>query len=354
MAKTSMAVVMLSVLLTAPRAWAETPQPDVKETVARGLAWLAKEQNRDGSWGDPGRDYKASITALAGTALLMEGSTPCQGKYQRQVRRTVDWFLNNAQYNGLLMNPDTPGDSNKYMFSHGYGLLFLASVCGEGDRDQEKQLNEVMRKAIAFAVRAQTPRGGWGYVSGNPDPEANITVAVLQGLCAARRAGFAVPEEVFERAGKYHLNATTSEGGISYFGHSEATDGRPVATAGAVACAWLGAHDKPTTVNKWLLFAQRNPQDLNSYSVGYFQYHYYLARVVYSLGERGYRKRIPGKTEEDNLKWSVYRATVFAKLKNAQAPEGGWPGGHLGTVLQTAWALTILQVDNNNLPAFAR
>ncbi len=75
------------------------PPPDpiptpVKKSVNRGVAWLLRAQNRDGSWGnDRGHPGDVSNTAMAIIALMNTGSTISRGKYHGQIRRAVDWSL---------------------------------------------------------------------------------------------------------------------------------------------------------------------------------------------------------------------------------------------------------------------
>ncbi|MBM3981276.1 MAG: hypothetical protein FJ304_13500 [Planctomycetes bacterium] len=55
------------------------PPPDATASVRAGLTWLAGQQKADGSWAGAGGVEPTTITAYAGLALLMEGSTPARG-----------------------------------------------------------------------------------------------------------------------------------------------------------------------------------------------------------------------------------------------------------------------------------
>jgi len=63
--------------------------PKIRSAVERGLDWVAKTQNRVGRWDAQGQ-YRVPMTALAGIALLAEGSTTTQGRYAEQLRRATD------------------------------------------------------------------------------------------------------------------------------------------------------------------------------------------------------------------------------------------------------------------------
>ena len=98
------------------------------KVVSRGLDWLAKKQSRRGSWSANEGRYPTAMTALAGTAMLMEGSTTTQGRYAEPVRQAVDYLVSRSRTNGLIGDPK--GD-DRYTYGHGFSMLFLSQVLGE-------------------------------------------------------------------------------------------------------------------------------------------------------------------------------------------------------------------------------
>src|SRR5436309_8396960 len=104
---------------------------DVDAVVEKGLEWLKRTQAPDGHWEAQGGQYPTTMTALAGMAMLMEGSTMRDGKYADKIRKAVDWFMDRSQRNGLLGNPNNPTESSRYIYGHGYGMLFLSQIYGE-------------------------------------------------------------------------------------------------------------------------------------------------------------------------------------------------------------------------------
>src|SRR5262249_9975180 len=79
------------------RAGAEDLPPEYRAAVVKGLEWVAKTQNGDGSWTANGGQYPTTMTALGGMVLLLEGSTVRDGKYARQIRKAVDWLMERCQ-----------------------------------------------------------------------------------------------------------------------------------------------------------------------------------------------------------------------------------------------------------------
>src|SRR5262245_41590754 len=110
---------------------AEVLPEKYRTVVQKGLDYVAKQQQRDGHWAGNGGSYPTTITALCGMALLMEGSNIREGKYAENIRKAVDWFMDRSQRNGLLGNPNNPTESMRYMYGHGYGLLFLSQIYGD-------------------------------------------------------------------------------------------------------------------------------------------------------------------------------------------------------------------------------
>ena len=71
--------------------------PAVRNAVRKGLRWLAKRQNTDGSF-DHG---SVAITALSGLAFVAGGNLPHQGRYGITSIRRWYIFLNIASSPGL-------------------------------------------------------------------------------------------------------------------------------------------------------------------------------------------------------------------------------------------------------------
>src|SRR5207249_6543459 len=73
---------------------------EYRETIRRGLEYLAKQQHKDGHWETFGGQYPISMTGLSGMALLMEGSTMREGKYKDNIKRATDYLMSKVQIGG--------------------------------------------------------------------------------------------------------------------------------------------------------------------------------------------------------------------------------------------------------------
>lgn len=333
----------------------------VEKATEAGLKWIVDTQHRDGHWEANGGQYPASMTALCGMALLMEGSTIKDGRYTDNVRRAVDWLMDRSQPNGLIGNPANAAEQQRYMYGHGFGMLFLASVYGEEeDGDRRKKLERILTRGVEFTGKAQTNRGGWGYVSaadGSDFDEGSVTITQLQAIRAARNAGIAVPNSIIDKAVKYLKDSTTPRGGVIYsLAHGGAAMGgeRAPLTAAAVACSFSAGEYNSDLAKKWLEYCAANIP-LGRGRVGHDEYlHYYYAQAIYILGDDGWMKLFPKSTKESALTWSKYRQTMFEHMISTQGRDGSWSGGYIGPQLTTAVYLTILQLDKGLLPIYQR
>jgi hypothetical protein len=339
---------LLSALGAAPVSAQAMPAAQ-RQAVAKGLQWLASQQQKDGHW-QVGRDqgvgaavstYPVPMTALAGMAFLMEGSTRSSGKYQENLRRAVAWLIDRCGRDGLI---GSPGEGARNLFGHGYALLFLAcvyerektlpppaDVLEEASRKGLlRQLEPVLKRAVAYIAAARTTRGAWGYMSPMPGTdfdEAAPTAVQVQALLAARHAGIPIPEDVLAGGLRYLKAAVLTV---------RAPDGKfgrelPPVLFAAVALALQAGQGEAPHVKDWVrgmpgVVAQRG---VECYC------HYYEAQARYLLGDKGL-------------------AGLLKRLLDSQAPDGSWAGSFVGPLYDTATHLTALQLENRNVSFYRK
>lgn len=321
------------------RALAEPVDPKVQRSVARGLDWMASTQSRLGHWTANNGQYPTAMTALAGTAMLAEGSTATQGKYAENIRRAIDYLVSRSRPNGLIGDPVR---DNRYTYGHGFSLLFLSQVLGEEeDEDRRATLIDVCTRGVQFSGEAQTQAGGWGYVSGKDGgerDEGSTTITQVQALRGCRNAGIPVPKEVIDRAIGYIQRCTLPDGGVQY--SSQGGGARPAITAAAICCLFNAGEYDNDFVPKLLDYCRKNLANINNQGFGHWHYaHYYYSQVMYREGGR---------------EWAEYRDKISTKIAGEQSPDGSWTQGYVGPIYTTATNLTILQLDLGYLPIYQR
>jgi hypothetical protein len=349
----------------------EELEPKYKDAVKKGLEYLKKQQFKDGHWGANGDNYPVSMTGLSGLAMLMEGSTVREGQYSLQIRKAADWLMERSQRgqnkDGLIGNPDHPTETGRYMYGHGFGLLFLACVFGdEEDRERREKLKDILTRAVKYTGNAQSTQGGWFYTSkvdGHDQDEGSVTVTQMQALRACKNAGIPVPKEVMKKGYNYLKNSTTPRGGVVYSlgrgGMGAPVGGeRPSLTAAAIACLFSAGEYKDELVKKWFRYCRTAIPIGQAGRIGHDEYtHFYYAQSVYFLGDDGWEKMFGTSDGETKLTWSAYRKDMFEHLVRTQTGDGSWPAGggfSVGPVYSTAIYCIMMQLDQGTLPMFQR
>jgi squalene cyclase len=356
------AVVALALLSTAapPRT-----APDVRETVRAGLKWLVEQQKEDGSWVGTNGVAQTALTAHAGMALLMEGSTLQAGPYAPHLRKALAWMEKNANRSGRL-GGNSPLEQGQYVSGHARAILFLVCVHDtDDDAGRMQRTAALIEKGITFAADCQSSRGGWGNVrakDGNDYDDSATTGTTLQALYAARKAGFAVPRAVLAKGVEYLVRATNRDGAVVFTifnGYApRGNDGYPAGTAAAATALLMSDGPRPDKLPLWVRSAATTSrlqlQNIRTTgSLALFELHQ-MARSAHALGERGQDRIDPDARETNRITWSAWRALVFKAIKESQNKDGSWPDPYYGQVYSTALALVVLQLDNDYLPALSR
>jgi len=345
--------------VTPPRAATATPKPDAgigsgsalatrlppgvnqaaKDAIDRGLAYLARAQDRRGAWTNRAQmgAYPVAMTALAGVALLMDGNTTTQGRYAPQVDRAVNYLLRSANPNGLISSVDEEARS---MYGHGFSMLFLSQIYGVMEEPvRARQIHDVLEKGVVLTGRAQSPAGGWIYTPDSGGDEGSVTVTQVQALRSCRTAGVSVPKDVIDKAMDYLAQSQNSDGGIRYSLRQRGGESRPPLAAAAVCCWYnAGEYDNPRARRALDFAKQRIQGGINNGGHDFYMNLYY-AQALY-IGS-------------DPL-WDEYYTKRRDYLLSQQAADGSWNGDGVGDVYGTAVALIILQLPYNQLPIMQR
>ena len=301
---------------------------DVKAAVKRGVAWLAKNQSADGSFGGGGGGGYADgsqpgIAALAGLALMAGGNMPDEGPYGKETAKVLDFVLKNTQPSGLI--------AGGQMYGHGFGTLFLAEAYGTTQRPDVK---EKLQLAVRLIVTCQNQEGGWRYTPAPLDADISVTICQVMALRAARNAGITVPGSTIDKAVEYVKKSQEPDGGFSYMLQSRGS-GFPRSAAGTACLFYMGKHSSTEVTNgvKYLM-RQLPGQGENRNEYHYFYGNYYATQAMFLAGGDA---------------WSTYWPMLRTDLIKRQQSDGSW-SGDAGNIYATSMALIMLQVPNRLLP----
>ncbi len=312
--------------------------PQTEKAIERGLAWLAKRQHADGSFGSGAYRGNAAVTALCGLALMAGGSTPDRGPYGAEVSRSADYLLANTQQSGFITT--TRSASHGPMYGHGFAALFVAECYGESKRPE---LREKLISAVKLIVNTQNKDGGWRYRPQRADADISVTICQVMALRAARNAGLFVPNETISRCIDYVKKSQNEDGGFSYMIHQNES-AFPRSAAGVVALYSAGVYEGPEITKGIRYLNQFLPEKGVVRRETYYYYgQYYAVQAMWQAGGKDWMKWYPAIRDE-LIEWPG---------EHRQQNDGHWTSAY-GPEYGTAMALIVLQMPENCLPIFQR
>ena len=307
----------------------DSPTAELQASVSRGLAWLGRQQNLDGSFGG-GSQYgrHVGITALAGLAFVCDGNVPGRGRYADVVEKGLQFALEStAEQSGLIAAETSYGP----MYGHGFATLFLAEMYGMSPRSD---IREKLRKAVALIISTQNEQGGWRYHPIRNDADLSVTVCQVMALRGARNVGIHVPKSTIDRAVKYVHDSQNVDGGFRYM--LDSSGSMFARSAAGVATLFYAGVYEDQSITRGLDYLEKFTPGKTQEQTHYFYGHYYAAQAMFLAG---------------GPHWERWWPAIRDELLEKQSPEGFWRG-QAGTEYGTAMALIILQIPTRTLPIF--
>jgi hypothetical protein len=318
------------------------------DSVRRGVEYLLKTQNKDGSWGTPrwtgGVDgdpltahhsFCVATTALCVEALLEVGEA---AEVRHTVERGTEFLIKEL---GNLRRADEGNVPN--VWGHAYGIQTLAALSrrtSPGETEKREQYKALMRSQADRLAHFETVHGGWFYyASGLQKPNAPscsfVNAAILICLKRGQEVGVEPNKRVVERA-LAQLRSMRNPDASFIYSQTVATETRPVAeinrSAGSLGRSQAGnaalrIYDDPKTTDDvlkvwldrlvtrqgWLDMGRKRPIPHESHAAvaGYFYYfgHYYGSVCITLL------------PPADRPFYGEHLAKI---LIERQEPEGSW------------------------------
>ena len=262
-----------------PEGTLEMMTPETDEAIKNGLAWLARTQNADGSFGSGTYRGNIAVTSLAGLAFMASGSSPGRGPYGAQIDKALVYVMDNTSPSGFIAV--VAASTHGPMYSHGFGTLFLAEAYGMTHRPE---IREKLQKAVRLIIDTQNIEGGWRYQPVRRDADLSVTICQINALRAARNAGLFVPKETVDACIRYVKRSQNADGGFRYMLQGGAS-AFPRSAAGVVALQSAGEYDTKE-VRDGVAYLRQYTREIklgNRYS-HYFYGHYYAAQAMWLRG----------------------------------------------------------------------
>ncbi|MEK0450886.1 MAG: hypothetical protein RL088_3154 [Verrucomicrobiota bacterium] len=339
------------IMMGGARGSGPTPTKATEEAVMRGLAWLQKVQNADGSWGERNR---GAMTGLALLCFLGHGEYGQSPQFGFTVNHALEWIVANgtASQSRLSMSRDGWGSGNAGVYEHGIATYALGEyytmtmLAGSPD----ERVVELFRGAVRHIIDGQGPDGGWMYDFNKTQSDTSVSGWQVQALKTAHLSGLKIPgvDTALDRAMLNFQRVQTERGG---YGYRKAED-RWSLTGVGVLCElfWRSSRDAGSRRSVEFIMAglDANPLRYDHERADLYAW-YYHTQALLMFG---------------NQAWKKWEALMSRELVKSQAPDGSWPvmanpahGGlqkessTTGAVYRTALSVLMLESYYRYLPA---
>lgn len=319
--------------------------PATENAVELGLQWLARNQLKDGSWSLKGPyrslvggENKMAATGLALLAFLGHGETHQQGKYQRVVADAVDYLIKNQSGNGHFV--DRTASLSHSLYTH---AICSISICELLALTQDERLAGPAREAIAFAVQAQGPQGGWRYEVAEARSDLSVTGWFVMLFQSAKYAGIEYDPAVLQNAEKFLDLVMLPDG--SRYRYQVDHEPAPSMTAEGLLCRqYLGWKRDDPRMQAGVEYLMANPlrwSQKNSY------YWYYATQVLRNMEDETWNQ-----WNDDLKKVLTEKQRQTGADKGSWDPEGDPYGGVGGRLYMTCLCIYSLEVYYRHLPIY--
>ena len=296
----------------------------IESTYQKGVNFLAKTQNDQGSWDDSSYGSQPGVIGMSILAFLARGDDPEFGPHRKSITKALNYLLK--------LQDQKTGYIGSSMYNHGFATLALAEIYG---RTNIQGIGPALEKATRLIITSQknNPKGAWRYSPESTDADTTVSGAQMLALFAARNAGIFVPNEAIEKGKAFFLSCQDSNGGFGYTGSTGAN--LPRSSIGCLILSLAKSTDSKA-YQKSVDFLNQNAsfgdQGHKFYSL------YYTSQAIFRANQ--------------NL-WVSWNFQNFKQLKSSQTQEGGWNGNY-GTTFSTSAALLSLALNYRYLPIYER
>ncbi|MFC7338827.1 prenyltransferase/squalene oxidase repeat-containing protein [Haloferula chungangensis] len=287
--------------------------------VVKGLDWLQKTQNPDGSWG---KSKKAAMTGLAVLAYLGHCETPLSEKYGETVLKGITYIVNvGVKKKGRLVDGNEP---NPMPYEHAiatYALGESTTFCKQLGLNIPK-LEEITQQAGQYIIDNQhTKSGGWDYgyaEDGKRGGDLSVTAWQIQALKACKHTGldFRNMSGSIKNALQYVEECQNRDGGFDYLPgrKSHSPDGYSTLTGAGMLSFQMWEKENHAAVRQGAKYADKNAKFKYNEADCDLYGHYYLAQAMIARG---------------GPEWKKYNDMIRDELLKNQGADGSWkkPGG---------------------------
>jgi len=317
----------------------------------KGLAWLTKNQTKDGSWG---KQYTIAVTSFSCLSYLSAANEPFIGDQGKALLKGLAFLL--ANQNEGVFHPQ----GHSWIHGQGFAALALSEAYGRSlfcktkpDTDMQK-VRSVVAKAVEVIARNQSDSGGWWYTQGNKaDHEGSTTVCAVQALVSASNFGIKIDDNVLDKGFDYLKKCQTKEGGFNYRLGDE-TNMKEGTAADVATLGLMKQFDTTVMLNGYKFLLRLTPAAISAERFPYYG-HFYGCMGMQLLGQefkddKDYREKTRGyiaAAQKDVTAW---------QQKDGSFQLSGWTKSETGENegYSTSFGTLVLGVSEGRLSIYNR
>ncbi len=287
---------------------------ECETAVVKGLRWLKKNQNKDGSWGD--RNH-CGMTALAVLAYLGHCDTPDSREFGETVTKGITFLINYSLENDGRFVKDTTQHAWVYETPMvAYALAESYTFCSNLGITIPN-LEEVTKRVGDWMLSKQHRSGSWDYgydTRGQRGGDNSIGFWHIQALKACMHTGIwekRIFNTPINRALRYIADTQQRDGAIGYRANADRKPG--LTGGGLLAYQMWGRSDDRVAQRAADHVIGLTKFNYNS-PTGNLYDHYYNAQAMINVG---------------GSHWEKYNAIFRDQVLQNQNEDGSWkiPGG---------------------------
>lgn len=317
---------------------------ETEDAVQMGLAWLARNQEKTGSWSlrgpfgnGAGSENRLAATAMALLAFQGNGNTHQEGPYKAEVEKGVKWLVRQQKQDGFM---GTGLPTHQKMYAQAQASIVLCELYA---MTEDSWLRGPAQLAIEFAESSQSAEGGWRYEP-RQDSDTSVTGWFVMALCSGQAAGLEVSPETIRQVG-YFLDRVQHYEGAAYAYQINSGPSTAMTAEGMLCRQYLG----------WRRDSEPMARCAESLSGDYlldekdkdFYYWYYATQVLHHFG---------------GSPWRIWNEKMRVMLPAMQVTEGrdrgSWDpqserwGPTAGRLYTTCMAIFCLEVYYRHMPLY--
>lgn len=320
---------------------------ETEACVSRGLKWLVRTQQPNGSWKlddprfkDRGRANDTAATAFGLLPLLGSGYTHKKSApgapfnpYDKPIDKALIWLISHQNKRDGFLGDD--------MYGH---CLAAIALCEAYGLSQDRLLRNPAQMAVNYLIRTQHEAGGWRY---GPRQAGDLSVSgwAIMGLKSAQMAGLDVPETTMRKAVNF-VNSVCNESNEGY-GYVAPGSSETMSAVGLLCRQYMQAWGSG---NIRMIKGISNHLKTRPPAAVYknIYYYYYATQVMHHFGGNAWKD------------WNAKMRELLVKSQQGDAETGSWAADgdrHAaagGRLMMTSLTLMTLEVYYRHLPLYYR